>query len=141
MSAYQEGSREKYLQKITDLFFSPEGRISRGLWWGSIVILSLCFAPVGFLVHTFFPELAIPVNIVLGVPGWFVSIKRFHDRNKSGWWVLIGAIPVIGGLWILIECGCLPGISSPNRFGYPGIVGSASRIMAQREKQRVEPAP
>jgi uncharacterized membrane protein YhaH (DUF805 family) len=46
-----------------------------------------------------------------------LNIKRFHDRDKSGWWVLIGLIPVIGALWILIECGFLPGTPGDNRFG------------------------
>jgi len=32
------------------------------------------------------------------IPGVIVYIKRFHDRDKSGWWVLIGLIPLIGPL-------------------------------------------
>ncbi|MGF1807380.1 DUF805 domain-containing protein, partial [Aliivibrio sifiae] len=44
-------------------------------------------------------------------------IKRFHDRNKSGWWMLISLVPFIGGLWLLIECGCLSGNEGDNKFG------------------------
>jgi uncharacterized membrane protein YhaH (DUF805 family) len=47
------------------------------------------------------------------------SAKRWHDRNKSGWWILIGLIPVIGWLWSLIECGFLPGTDGPNTYGWP----------------------
>ncbi len=46
-----------------------------------------------------------------------VDIKRWHDRDKSGWWVLITLVPVIGGLWQLIECGFLDGTQGPNRYG------------------------
>ncbi|ESQ83732.1 hypothetical protein AEAC466_12050 [Asticcacaulis sp. AC466] len=46
-----------------------------------------------------------------------VLVKRWHDRDKSGWWMLIGLIPFVGGLWILIECGFLDGTPGPNRFG------------------------
>lgn len=46
-----------------------------------------------------------------------VSVKRWHDRGKSGWWVLIGLIPLIGGIWALIETGFLPGDPGTNRFG------------------------
>ena len=46
-----------------------------------------------------------------------VAIKRYHDRNKSGWWVLIALVPVIGGLWYLIEAGFLRGTSGPNQYG------------------------
>jgi uncharacterized membrane protein YhaH (DUF805 family) len=41
----------------------------------------------------------------------------WHDRNKSGWWVLIAFVPVIGGLWYLIECGFLPGTTGANNYG------------------------
>jgi hypothetical protein len=36
-------------------------------------------------------------------------VRRFRDRGKSSWWALLYFIPVIGWLWILIECGFLPG--------------------------------
>jgi len=36
------------------------------------------------------------------IPAILVYIKRFHDRDKSGWWALIGLIPVIGAIWLLI---------------------------------------
>jgi uncharacterized membrane protein YhaH (DUF805 family) len=49
--------------------------------------------------------------------GLAVGVKRYHDRGKSGWWVLIVLVPVIGGLWYLIECGFLRGTIGPNAYG------------------------
>jgi uncharacterized membrane protein YhaH (DUF805 family) len=49
--------------------------------------------------------------------GLAVQVKRWHDRDKSGWWVLTGFIPIVGGIWSLIECGILDGTPGPNRFG------------------------
>ena len=49
--------------------------------------------------------------------GLAVGVKRYHDRGKSGWWVLIALVPVIGGLWYLIECGFLRGTIGPNAYG------------------------
>ena len=46
-----------------------------------------------------------------------LGIKRWHDRDKSGWWTLIGLIPVIGAIWAFVEQGCLRGTEGPNRFG------------------------
>ena len=43
-----------------------------------------------------------------------VAVKRYHDRDKSGWWLLIVFVPVIGGLWYLIECGFLRGTDGHN---------------------------
>lgn len=63
------------------------------------------------------------LNIVLMVfylvtlwPMLAISAKRWHDRDKSGWWTLISLVPIIG-LWMLIECGFFKGTRGPNRFG------------------------
>jgi uncharacterized membrane protein YhaH (DUF805 family) len=59
--------------------------------------------------------------LVLYVPMIWISlavqIKRWHDRDKSGWWVLIGMIPCIGPIWAFVECGCLRGSFGPNGYG------------------------
>ena len=58
--------------------------------------------------------------IILVVVTWVslaVSVKRWHDRDKSGWMVLIGFIPIIGAIWTLVELGFIRGTVGPNRFG------------------------
>jgi len=45
-----------------------------------------------------------------------VSIKRYHDRGKSGWWVLLFLIPMVA-LFVLIELGLFEGTRGTNRFG------------------------
>ena len=69
-------------------------------------------------------ELPAGVLIVLGllyIPavwiGLAVAVKRWHDRDKSGWWVLIGMIPLIGAVWTFVENGCLRGTVGPNTYG------------------------
>ena len=54
-----------------------------------------------------------------------LAIKRFHDRGKSGAWVLILLVPFVGPLWYLVEVGFLPGTAGPNRFG-PEPLGSSA---------------
>jgi uncharacterized membrane protein YhaH (DUF805 family) len=49
--------------------------------------------------------------------GIAVGIKRYHDRNKSGFWVLIQFVPFIGAIWYFVETGFLTGTPGPNRFG------------------------
>ena len=53
------------------------------------------------------------------IPSILVDIKRWHDRDKSGWWMLILLVPIIGAIWFLIELGFLAGTPGPNRFGAP----------------------
>jgi uncharacterized membrane protein YhaH (DUF805 family) len=62
---------------------------------------------------------------VLGslVPGIAVTVRRFHDRDMSGWWVLgfavLGALPYVGWIASLVQLviTVLPGTKGPNRFG------------------------
>jgi uncharacterized membrane protein YhaH (DUF805 family) len=53
------------------------------------------------------------------IPAILVDIKRWHDRDKSGWWMLIALVPIIGTIWFLIELGFLAGTPGSNRFGPP----------------------
>lgn len=58
-------------------------------------------------------------SLIILIPSILIYIKRFHDRDKTGWWVLIGLIPIIGAPWLLIELGFLKGTDGPNRYGPP----------------------
>ncbi|MEC7118718.1 MAG: DUF805 domain-containing protein [Pseudomonadota bacterium] len=50
------------------------------------------------------------------IPTLAVTIRRFHDQDKSGWFILLGLIPAVGGLIVLIFM-CLEGTRGQNRFG------------------------
>jgi uncharacterized membrane protein YhaH (DUF805 family) len=50
------------------------------------------------------------------VPSIAVQVRRFHDQDKSGWFVLLALIPILGSLAIFIFM-CLSGTHGPNRFG------------------------
>jgi uncharacterized membrane protein YhaH (DUF805 family) len=49
--------------------------------------------------------------------GLAIGAKRWHDRNKSGWWNLIGFIPYIGSIWQFVECGSMRGTHGSNNYG------------------------
>lgn len=50
------------------------------------------------------------------IPLLAVGVRRLHDTNRSGWWLLLSLIPVIGGLVVFVFT-VLPGTPGPNRFG------------------------
>ena len=50
------------------------------------------------------------------VPSIAVGVRRLHDTNRSGWWILIGLIPILGWLVLLVFY-VLPGTVGPNKFG------------------------
>ena len=54
--------------------------------------------------------------LALFVPGIAVQVRRFHDQDRSGWFVLLSFVPYVGGLILLVFM-CLPGTVGPNRFG------------------------
>ncbi len=62
--------------------------------------------------------LILMVIFVLGlfIPNLAVQVRRLHDQDKSGWLVLLGFIPYIGGLIMLVLM-CLDGTAGPNQYG------------------------
>lgn len=50
------------------------------------------------------------------IPSLAVQVRRLHDQDKSGWLLLLGLIPFVGGFIILVFM-LLPGTRGPNRFG------------------------
>jgi uncharacterized membrane protein YhaH (DUF805 family) len=103
------------------LLFKFDGRINRGKYWlgiaGIYVITWLLFIIAVGVNSSAIWVLAVLVGIATIWPGLAISIKRWHDRGKSGWWVLIGLIPIIGFWWVLIECGFLEGTPGDNEYG------------------------
>lgn len=50
-------------------------------------------------------------------PSLAIQAKRWHDQDRSAWWILIGLVPFVGGLIALVMCGFIQGTPGPNRFG------------------------
>jgi uncharacterized membrane protein YhaH (DUF805 family) len=106
-----------------------DGRSSRREWWQIefVAIASYWFvgngAAVVAMLHDQPPLLPMPVRLLLGALMFWVNIastvRRLHDRNKSGWWALLYLFPVFGIIWHFIECGLLPPRNQGNRYGPP----------------------
>jgi uncharacterized membrane protein YhaH (DUF805 family) len=56
-------------------------------------------------------------NLVLLVPAVAISAKRWQDRDRAPWWVLVSLVPIVGWLWALVDNGFVRGTPGPNRFG------------------------
>ena len=124
-----------------DLLFGFSGRIGRGQWWlAQLAILVVILVFVGIIAAVAQPGASdsldnVGMGIVLLVGAAVVlivwiniasTVKRFHDRDKSGVWFLIVLVPYIGSLWQLVECGFLPGSPGTNGYGpTPGSGGSS----------------
>jgi uncharacterized membrane protein YhaH (DUF805 family) len=122
---------------ISSLLWSWEGRIGRARFWLGVllvILMSIGFGIVGSLLGIPIDTGTAPVAEEISLAGAVYLIaamiavayaqlavyaKRFHDRGKSAWWVLIAFVPVVGFFWILIELGMLPGDPGPNAYGPP----------------------
>ncbi len=138
---FQTGGRPMF-SYLDFLFLSYRGRIGRGAYWlGTLVVVLAEFGAIALLlklshgsladladvrreaamvsqqvlVHVVYPVLI--VSLLFLYPTYALYAKRWHDRNKSGWWSLIGFVPIIGGLWLLVELGFLGGDDGDNDYG------------------------
>ncbi|WP_407049526.1 DUF805 domain-containing protein [Methyloraptor flagellatus] len=124
---------------MINVLFSFQGRINRAKVWLAFLAWIVISAVAGAIIMAVMP--AIPADggeealasmggalIPAGVVGFIyvivavwsglaIGIKRFHDRDKSGWWVLIQFVPIVGPIWYFVEVFCLRGTPGPNRFG------------------------
>ena len=116
------------------LFFSFKGRVNRGTYWlfqvvmiavatvllltfGGDIMARLSANPEDQQAFNDLLGLASKINLALLWPKLAVDVKRFQDRDKAWYWVLIQLIPLIGPLWYLLEAGFMPGTQGSNRFG------------------------
>jgi uncharacterized membrane protein YhaH (DUF805 family) len=61
------------------------------------------------------------------IPTLAVSVRRLHDIDRTGWWILIGLVPLIGGI-VLLVFALLDGTPGDNRYG-PNPKGAAARVV------------
>jgi uncharacterized membrane protein YhaH (DUF805 family) len=103
------------------LLFSFDGRVSRRTWWrwgaAAMIGLGIYLTVVLRVAGVSREATELWVNLLLAWPALAISVKRWHDRDKSGWWALVTFVPVIGWLWVLVENGLLRGTEGVNRFG------------------------
>jgi len=94
-------------------YFVFQGRATRPqFWWFELanLIVAVVFtivimiagsvnASLGNLVNTL---LHLVTLVVFGLPGISLAVRRLHDIGKSGWWLLLIFIPLIGIIWLIV---------------------------------------
>ena len=103
------------------------GRARRAEYWYfqlvNFMILVVLLLPIGQTgsaestpIQLVFESIAVLYMIAVFLPMLAVSVRRLHDTNRTGLWVLIGLIPCIGDL-VLIIFYALDSQPGPNRYG------------------------
>jgi len=101
-----------------------EGRSRRTEYWMFVLfhfIVSVVLNVVGMAIDAI---IGIGATVILPslyylatlLPALGVTIRRLHDTNRTGWWILISLVPVIGGIVLLIFL-VLEGDPGDNQYG------------------------
>lgn len=100
------------------------GRSRRKEYWHFVlfsVIVSLVLSAVDALLGTFSSSTNVGLlggiyGLAIIIPSIAVSVRRLHDIDRTGWWVLISLVPVVGSI-VLLVFAVLDGTPGGNRFG------------------------
>lgn len=99
---------------LTKKYIEFQGRASRSEFFRYNLMISLCLTIISIIMDiikliTNDIMTAIVLYILLGIidlalilPGLAIAVRRLHDTNKSGWYLLINLIPIVGPIWFLI---------------------------------------
>jgi uncharacterized membrane protein YhaH (DUF805 family) len=64
------------------------------------------------------------------VPGVAVTVRRLHDIGRSGWWILIGLVPIIGSITLVVFAATNGNVGT-NGYGLdPKVVNSTPAVVA-----------
>jgi uncharacterized membrane protein YhaH (DUF805 family) len=148
---------------LKSLLFSFRGRIHRKTYWLVALSLAVTWTGLAFSFAALDQFGQSPGGIALMVIGAIIflaalrasiaiSVKRLHDRNRSGWWLflfsltpgllneaaksmdnyIVAIILQLAGaaisFWLFVELGCFRGTSGPNRFGPDPLAETPSEI-------------
>jgi uncharacterized membrane protein YhaH (DUF805 family) len=105
------------------------GRAVRSEFWFWVLFAILASIVAGIIDAVLFgldgsSAIESLVGLALFLPGLAVSVRRLHDTDRTGWWILLGLIPLIG-IIILIVWYCQRGTIGANRFGADPLGGHA----------------
>lgn len=81
------------IKSVMSQYAGFSGRARRSEYWYWVLFT---------LLWCWIPLLNILLGLIFFIPGLAVAVRRLHDTGRSGWWILISLIPIIGGIVLLI---------------------------------------
>lgn len=113
------------IRSVLNQYAKFEGRARRAEYW-YFALLSCILSVVSQVIGAVGRDAGLVTLLLLGViflislaliiPGIAVSVRRLHDTGRSGWFLLLALIPIVGAILLLVWM-CSRGTEGPNRFG------------------------
>ena len=111
------------------------GRSRRAEYWYFVLfnlIVAIVLAGIDSLLGTFSSAQNIGLlsgiySLAVLIPTLAVTIRRLHDIDRSGWWILINLVPLIGTI-VLLVFALMDGTPGDNRYG-PNPKGATARVV------------
>ena len=95
------------------------GRAGRPEYWYFALVNFILYIAVYIIAVVVSSSLTLVADLyalAVLIPSIAVGVRRLHDTNRSGWWLLIGLIPLLGAIVLLVFV-CLPGTPGQNSYG------------------------
>lgn len=115
-----------FIDCITKNYANFNGRARRQEYWMFTLfnfLLNLALTIVGMILASISSSLVSVINIIsfvawaaLFIPSLAVAVRRLHDTDRSGWWVLIALVPLIGAI-VLLVFACSDSTPGSNQYG------------------------
>ena len=109
---------EAWKTVVLERYAQFQGRAGRAEYWWFVLANFIVVLVLNVLgrASTLFSIVSAIYGLALLIPGIAVAIRRLHDTNRSGWWILIGLIPLVGFI-ILIVFLATEGDRTQNQYG------------------------
>jgi len=107
-------------------------RLSRGQFWLRAMCTWILFYLAWSLLGS--PTAPAVVWIVNGITVAFLAIlciRRLHDRDLSGWWLLVVLVPVAGAAWLVWQMAFRRGVLQGNRWGEDPVARRGDYLVVQ----------
>jgi uncharacterized membrane protein YhaH (DUF805 family) len=107
---------------ILERYAQFTGRAGRAEFWWYFLANIIVYIVLNILIaiSSIFWVLYVIYALAVLIPGIAVGIRRLHDTDKSGWWLLISLIPLVG-IIVLIVFWATEGTPGLNRYGAPDL--------------------
>jgi uncharacterized membrane protein YhaH (DUF805 family) len=128
-SGWEPGTQRGYLQggpagfgeAVSGAFrniFTYSGRASRSAYWWFVLFNVIVNIVLDFVERI--GAIGVVIGAIVGIVMFFTALalaaRRLHDSGRSGFWLFLILLPVIGWIWLLVYY-LLPGTPGPNKFG------------------------